>query len=95
MAFVLECKLQGYEVRGINRGVSRNTGNEYRSIRCESPEGSTLEISCPAEFFGSADRLVKGDIADFAVRAVSTAKYSYVTLIDEPVVSGNAYGGAY
>lgn len=91
MAFLIDCKLEGYEVRGIQTGTSKK-GNVYKSIRCESKEGNTCEISVTnQDLFGHVDQLSKGDIVTLDVRAVSGRERSYITLMSAPVVSGNAY----
>lgn len=93
MAFLIDCTLEGYEVRGITTGTSKK-GNVFKSIRCESGQGNTCEISVTnMDLFGSVDQLSKGDIASFDVRAVSGRDRSYITLMAAPVVSGNAYSG--
>lgn len=91
MAFLLECIIDDYEVRGVSTGKS-NKGTVFKSINLESHDGKSCEISCTdSDLFSSVDKLVKGDIITCRVRAVSSKKYSYVSLISAPVVKENAY----
>lgn len=87
MAFLIDCYMRGYEVRGVSRGTSRK-GNEFRSIRVESEDGRTAEISCTSpEFFEAVDSLKKADICDFYVRAVAGRERSYLSLLALPTLS--------
>lgn len=86
MAFLIDCTLKGYEVRGVTTGTSKK-GNVFKSIRVESQDGRNAEISCTNEsLFASVDTLKKTNVCNFDVRAVSGREYSYITLLREPVV---------
>ena len=87
MAFLVQCILPGYEVRAVTRGVSKK-GNEFRSIRVESPDGdSTCEISCTrSELFPQVDGLRKAMVCNFNCVAVSGRERSYISLVDSPVI---------
>lgn len=85
MAFLIDCTMFGYEVRGVQRGTSRK-GTEFRSIRVESPDGRTAEISCTdPELFAGVDGLQKADVMDFKVRAVAGRERSYLSLLALPL----------
>lgn len=91
MSFLLECVIDDYEVRGVSTGKS-NRGNVFKAINLESQDGKSCEISCTdIDLFTAVDKLVKGDIITCRVRAVSSKKYSYISLISAPVVKENAY----
>lgn len=95
MAFLLECIISDYEVRGIQTGASK-AGKTFKTVRLESQSGQTVEVSTTdSSLFDSVDSLRKGDLVQARVRAVAGRERSYVTLVDEPVVTGNSYGGAY
>lgn len=86
MAFLIDCIMTGYEVRGITSGTSKK-GNPYRVIRVESPDGRTAEISCTApELMDSVDSLRKTQVCNFYVRAVSGRERSYISLTALPVI---------
>lgn len=93
MAFLIDCKLEGYEIRGVSTGTSKK-GNQFKSIRCESGSGNNCEISVTnPDLFSSVDGLAKGDVVNLDVRAVSGRERSYITLLSSPFVTGNAYSG--
>lgn len=93
MAFSIDCVIDDYEVRGVQSGTSQK-GNPFRSIRIESQDGYSSEISCTnSEFFSGVDRLQRGDVITCKVRAVSTKERSFISLMGQPVVKGNAYTG--
>lgn len=93
MAFLLDCFIENYEVRGVQTGTSKK-GNTYKSIKVESPEGNSAEISCTDEkLFYDVDQLHKGDIISCNVMAVSGRERSYISLRSMPIVKGNAYTG--
>ena len=93
MAFLMDATITDYEVRGVTSGTSQK-GNAFRSIRLESMEGRTLEISCTdSNLFADVDRLHKGDMISCMVRAVAGRERSYVSLLSSPTVSGNSYKG--
>lgn len=87
MAFNIDCRLIGYEVRGVGTGTSR-AGNPFRTVRIESPDGSkTNEISVTKpELFASVDQLRKGFVCNFDVAAVAGPKRSFLILTTAPVV---------
>lgn len=86
MAFLIDATLKGYEVRGVSSGVSKK-GNEFRSIRVESQDGRTAEISCTnPQLYAIVDSLTKATICNFDVRAVAGRERSYITLLREPVI---------
>lgn len=86
MAFSIDCTMKGYEVRGVESGVSKK-GKAYRSIRVESPQGRTAEISSSdAELFGYIDILKKAQVCNFDVRAVAGRERSYIILQRPPVI---------
>lgn len=91
MAFLVDATMKAYEVRSVVRGTSRK-GNEYMSMRVESVDGRTAEISVTgAELFPVVESLSKGDICNFDVRAVAGKERSYIQLIGVPVRVANAY----
>lgn len=93
MAFLIECTLSNYEVRGVERGTSKK-GNPYQSLRIESQSGRTAEISVTnPEFFTDVDRLKKGDLISCEVMAVAGKDRSYLSMTSCPVVLGNSYSG--
>lgn len=93
MAFLLDATITDYEVRGVTSGTSK-AGNAFRSVRLESMEGRTLEVSCTdATLFGDVDKLHKGDMVTCMVRCVAGKERSYVSLLTAPKVSGNSYKG--
>lgn len=92
MAFLIDCTLSNYEVRGVEQGTSRK-GNPFRSVRVESQSGRTAEISVTnPEFFTDVDRLKKGDMISCEVVAVAGKERSYLSMTSAPVVLGNSYG---
>lgn len=93
MAFLADASIEDYEVRGVDAGVSKK-GNDYMSLRLESMEGRTLEVSCtdPA-LFADVERLKKGDMISCMCRFVAGRERSYVSLLSSPIVSGNSYKG--
>lgn len=94
MAFLIDCTLSNYEVRGVEQGTSKK-GNSFRSVRVESQSGRTAEISVTKpEFFTDVDRLKKGDIISCEVMAVAGKDRSYLSMTNAPVVLGNSYGQA-
>lgn len=93
MAFLIECSLSNYEVRGVDSGTSKK-GNPFRSLRIESQSGRTAEISVTKpEFFADVDRLKKGDLISCEVMAVAGKDRSYLSMLNSPVVLGNSYTG--
>lgn len=89
MAFSVDATLKGYEVRGVTSGVSK-AGRPWRSIRVESPDGRTAELSCSdSNMFPNVDSLVKAEVCNFDVRCVAGRERSYIVLLAVPVhVSG-------
>lgn len=95
MAFLLECVIDGYEVRGVQTGSSKK-GNTFKSIRLESEGGQSCEVSTTdSSLFSSVDVLRKGDVITAKVRAVSGRERSYITLLTQPIVTGNSYEGGF
>ena len=95
MAFLLQATINDYEVRGHTSGTSKK-GKEYYSLRLESKDGYTVELSCTDEnLFPDIKALKRGDIISCEVMAVSGKERSYITLRSVPVVSGNAYGAGF
>lgn len=95
MAFLLQAKINDYEVRGHSSGTSKK-GKEYMTLRIESQDGYTVELSCTDEdIFPDIKALKRGDIISCDVTAVSGKDRSYITLRSVPVVSGNAYGAGF
>lgn len=91
MAFLIDCTLSNYEVRGVETGTSKK-GNSFRSVRVESQSGRTAEISVTKpEFFTDVDRLKKGDLISCEVMAVAGKERSYLSMLNAPVVTGNSY----
>lgn len=86
MAFLVDATLKGYECRGVSSGTSRK-GNPYRSIRIESQDGRTAEISCTdSALFPAVDGLRKAGVYNFDVRAVAGRERSYLSLLAAPVL---------
>lgn len=93
MAYLLDCYIENYEVRGVQTGTSKK-GNTFKSIKLESPDGNNVEISCTDEkLFYDVDNLRKGDYVSCQVMAVSGRERSYISLRSMPIVKGNAYTG--
>ena len=90
MAFLINATMMAYEVRAVNSGVSK-AGKPWRSIRVESLEGDTAEISCSdASLFASVDSLKKTDVCNFDVRAVAGRERSYIVLVAPPLLVNGA-----
>lgn len=86
MAFLIDATMKGYECRGVTTGTSKR-GNVFKSIRVESQDGRTAEISCTNEgLFPAVDQLKKAGVYNFDVRAVAGRERSYLMLVREPVV---------
>lgn len=86
MAFLIDATMKGYECRGVTTGTSRK-GNAFKSIRVESPDGRTAEISCTdATLFGAVDGLRKASVYNFDVRAVAGRERSYLSLLAAPLL---------
>lgn len=93
MAFLADATIEDYEVRGVDTGTSKK-GNTFKSLRLESMQGRTLEVSCTdPELFADVDKLRKGDMVSCMCRFVAGKERSYVSLLSSPVVSGNSYKG--
>lgn len=95
MAFNIDCHMVRYEVRAVRHGKSQKTGNAYATIVCEDlDEGKQSEVSCTNEsLFDFLDSLRRGDIISMHVRAISSPKYSFITLLEEPLVEHeNVFG---
>lgn len=93
MAFLIDATIEDYEVRGVDTGTSKK-GNTFKSVRLESMQGRTVEVSCTdPQLFPALDNLKKGDMVSCMVRAVAGKERSYVSLLTAPVVSGNSYKG--
>lgn len=92
MAFMIDCKMVGYECRGVQEGTSKK-GNPFRSIRLESAEGRTCEVSCTdGALFGAVDSMRKGGMYNLQVRAIAGRERSYIVLLSAPqVVTDNVY----
>lgn len=86
MAFLIDATMKGYECRGVESGVSKK-GNPFRSIRVESQDGRTAEISCTnSTLFGAVDGLRKASVYNFDVRAVAGRERSYLSLLAAPTI---------
>lgn len=82
MAFLIDCTVRNAEVRRIENGTSKK-GNPFRSIRFESSDGRTFEVSCTnSALFGAVDTLAKTDVVDLDLRAVAGRERSYLSLLD-------------
>ena len=47
---------------GVDTGTSKK-GNTFKSLRLESMQGRTLEVSCTdSQLFADVDKLIKGDM---------------------------------
>lgn len=93
MAYLIDCVIDDYEVRGVTTGTSKK-GNTFKSIKLESLEGNTCEVSVTNDaLFYDVDKLTKGDVITCRVRAVSGRERSYLSLLSAPVVKGNSYTG--
>lgn len=94
MAFNVDCHMIRYELRAVRHGTS-NKGNKYATIVCEDlSEGRQAEVSCTNEsLFDFLDYLRRGDIISMHVRAISSQKYSFISLLEEPLVEHeNVFG---
>lgn len=95
MAYLLKATISDYEVRGHTRGTSKK-GKDYVSLRLESQDGYSVEVSCTDDtLFPDVEALKRGDIITCDVMAVSGKERSYVSLRSVPVVQGNAYGAGF
>lgn len=84
MAFNIDCKMLGYEVRGVESATNKQ-GKPYVLVRLESPEGRTCEVtSSDAELMPSLLLLRKAQVVNLWVRAISSAKYSFITVTRAP-----------
>lgn len=93
MAFLADASIEDYEVRGVDTGTSKK-GNTFKSLRLESMQGRTLEVSCTDPvLFADVDKLRKGDMVSCMCRFVAGKERSYVSLLSSPIVSGNSYKG--
>lgn len=93
MAFLMDAIINDYEVRGVTTGTSKK-GNTFKSLRLESMDGRTLEVSCTdSALFADVDKLNKGDMISCTVRAVAGKERSYVSLLTAPTAHGNSYKG--
>lgn len=90
MAFLIDATMKGYECRGISTGTSKR-GNTFKTIRVESPDGRTAEISCTdANLFGAVDSLRRAAVYNFDVRAVAGRERSYLQLLAAPLLVDDA-----
>lgn len=93
MAFLIDATMKAYEVRGVSSGTSKK-GNQFYSIRLESPDGRTCELSVTdSALFPAVEKLHKADICNFDVRAVSGRERSYISLLAEPVLVQSSSDG--
>lgn len=92
MAFLIDATMKGYECRGVGSGTSKR-GNAFRTIRVESQDGRTAELSCTdSDLFGVVDNLRKGATYNFDVRAVAGRERSYLSLLAAPVLVSDEIG---
>lgn len=83
MAFLIDCKMEGYRVLGVRSGKSQK-GTEWRSIDVYK-DGRTAEVSCTnGSLFPAVDALSEMDTVDLYVRAVAGRERSYLTMLDAP-----------
>lgn len=86
MAFLIDATMKAYECRGVTTGTSKK-GNTYKSIRVESQDGRTAEISCTdSSLFAAVDALRKASVYNFDVRAVAGRERSYLSLLAAPLL---------
>lgn len=86
MAFLVDATIKGYECRGVTSGTSKK-GNKFYSIRLESLDGRTCEVSCTdSSLFGSVELMRKASIYNLDVRLVSGRERSYISLLAAPVL---------
>ena len=86
MAFSIDCVLKGYEFRGYEQGTSKK-GNQYMSIRLESPSGKTCEVSTTDQnVFPGIRAMKKGDVADWQVAAIAGKERSFIIMTAAPTV---------
>ena len=95
MAFNIDCHMVRYEFRSLGGGVSKK-GTAFKTIVCEDlSEGKQVEVSCTKEeLFGFLDNLKRGDIISMHVRAISSQRYSFISLLEEPIVEHENVFGA-
>lgn len=89
MAFRISCDLAAYEYRALSSGVSSKTNMPWLSLKLESPDdASQVEVGVPSELQPSVHSLGlrKGDVLNCRVLAVSSKDYSFIRLLDVPVV---------
>ena len=85
MAFLVDATLKGYECRGVASGTSKK-GNQFYSIRLESPDGRTCEVSCTdSGLFGAVQMMRKTSVYNLDCRMVSGRERSYISLLRAPV----------
>lgn len=92
MAFLIECKMEDWEVRGTNSGTSK-AGKPWTSLRVEDMSGRmNAEVSTSdPELIYEVEHLQKGDLVNLRVRAVAGRERSYLILVSKPEVLGNSY----
>lgn len=92
MAFLIESKMEDWEVRGTTEGVSK-AGKPWASLRVEDMSGRmSAEVSTSDDnLIPSVRSLAKGDLVNLLVRAVAGKERSYLVLIAKPEVLGNSY----
>lgn len=84
MAFNIDAKMLGYEVRGVEQRTKKD-GGPYVLVRLESQEGRTCEVtSSDQQIMPALLGLRKTQIVNLWVRAISSAKYSFITVTRAP-----------
>lgn len=92
MAFSFPALMVGVEFRGCTTKTSKK-GKVFKTVRVESPEGRTAEISVTNEqYFPECDALVKGSVYDIpcyfvamAPRDGQTWANSYISMNGAPM----------
>ena len=86
MAFLIDCYVDGAEFRCREERANKE-GKPYILCRFEDPSGRSFECTTSDEsLFPDVRKLMKADVVTLRLRAVSSQKYSYLSILG--VVSG-------
>lgn len=90
MAFRLKSRLDGYEFRGIQSGVSASTGKAWMNVVLEDPEDmQQVSARVPADMQQHVYdlHLQRGTAVTCEVVGIAGADYSYINLLTLPLPS--------
>ena len=81
MAFLIDCYVDGAEFRGREERANKE-GKPYILCRFEDPSGRSFECTTSDEsMFSEVRKLNKADLVTLKLRAVSSQKYSYLSIL--------------